>query len=308
MILSLGFDGEESRANAGKFHLTANHAGIVASLAIHAVFLFFIVISPTANMVAVKTFHISFDEGGSSFSQNNPGPSVAGGKIKTARFNNRMKRRNPPAQPNRAKIQGNATGASPAAARGIATAESFSASKTKESAKADETTLPPGLQGVKGDEFITATDSSSESGHGKMNGFLQNSDGAFPGIAATGAGGSGSGAVSGSNSGDYASTGTGGGPPLETSFGETNAPSFIHRAMPVYPPLARRRGKEGRVVLTLLIDQAGIVQKIDVTEPAGYGLAEAAIEAVKKSTFAPAHVNGKKVVSRAVLPVRFKLE
>ncbi len=87
-----------------------------------------------------------------------------------------------------------------------------------------------------------------------------------------------------------------------------NAPSFIHRAMPVYPPPARRRGKEGRVVLTLLIDQTGKVQKIDVTESAGYGLTEAAVAAVKKSTFAPARVNGRNVVSRAVLPIRFKLE
>jgi protein TonB len=60
--------------------------------------------------------------------------------------------------------------------------------------------------------------------------------------------------------------------------------------------------------LTLLIDQNGMLQKIDITEPAGYGLTEAAIEAVKNSTFAPARVNGQKAASRAILPIRFKLE
>jgi protein TonB len=120
--------------------------------------------------------------------------------------------------------------------------------------------------------------------------------------------GNGLGDGSGNGSRNGASSGAESGAPLETRFGEMNAPGFIHQAMPVYPPLARRHGKEGRVVLTILIDQAGKVQKIDVTEPAGYGLTEAAIEAVKRSTFAPAYVNGKKVSSRAVLPIRFKLE
>ncbi|HYA13048.1 MAG TPA: energy transducer TonB [Syntrophales bacterium] len=94
----------------------------------------------------------------------------------------------------------------------------------------------------------------------------------------------------------------------ETSFGNVGAPAFIHREMPVYPMLARRLGKEGRVVLKLLIDRNGLLQNIEVIEPSGFGFTEAAIEALKKSTFVPAKRNGEKVASQAILAVRFNLK
>jgi len=53
---------------------------------------------------------------------------------------------------------------------------------------------------------------------------------------------------------------------VETSFGATGAPAFINRVMPVYPPAARRLGREGRVVLKLLIDRHGKLRSIEVLE------------------------------------------
>lgn len=94
----------------------------------------------------------------------------------------------------------------------------------------------------------------------------------------------------------------------ETVFGNSGAPAFTHREMPVYPLLARRFGKEGKVVLKLLIDKNGTLQDIEVMEPSGFGLTEAAIAAIKKSTFSPAHSNGEKVPSKAILCVRFNLK
>jgi TonB family protein len=93
-----------------------------------------------------------------------------------------------------------------------------------------------------------------------------------------------------------------------TNFGMTGAPSFMHRELPVYPIIARRLGKEGKVVLELLINAMGKLQNVEVIEQAGYGFTEAAIEAVKKSTYVPALRDGEKVTSRALLPVRFKLQ
>jgi len=93
-----------------------------------------------------------------------------------------------------------------------------------------------------------------------------------------------------------------------TNFGMTGAPSFMHRELPIYPMMARRLGKEGKVVLELLINAMGKLQNVEVIEHAGYGFTEAAIEAVKKSTYIPALRNGEKVTSRALLPVRFKLQ
>ena len=95
---------------------------------------------------------------------------------------------------------------------------------------------------------------------------------------------------------------------VEARFGDTDAPTFIHQELPVYPLLARRFGKEGRVVLKLQIDKDGSLQHIEIIEPAGFGFTQAAIEAIKKSTFSPALRNGEKIVSKAILSVRFNLK
>jgi len=94
----------------------------------------------------------------------------------------------------------------------------------------------------------------------------------------------------------------------ETVFGNSGAPAFTHREMPVYPLLARRLGKEGKVVLKLLIDKNGTLQDIEVIEQSEFGFTEAAVAAVKKSTFSPAHSNGEKVPSKAILCIRFNLK
>lgn len=95
---------------------------------------------------------------------------------------------------------------------------------------------------------------------------------------------------------------------VEFRFGEKGSPSFIYQAMPVYPVLARRMGKEGRVILKLLIDMNGKLQQIEVVERDDYGFTEAAIAAVKKSTYAPGYRNGERAAMRALLPVRFQLQ
>jgi protein TonB len=94
---------------------------------------------------------------------------------------------------------------------------------------------------------------------------------------------------------------------VETSFGNKGAPVFLHREMPVYPLVARRFGKEGKVVLKLLIDKNGMLKNIEVIEPAGFGFTEAAVSAITKSTFTPAYRNGETIASKALLAVRFIL-
>jgi TonB family protein len=94
----------------------------------------------------------------------------------------------------------------------------------------------------------------------------------------------------------------------ETRFGASVAPAFLHREMPVYPTMARKLGKEGKVTLKLSIDEKGNLLNVEVIEKAGYGFTEASVEAVKKSTFLPAKKDGKPIASRALLPIRFRLE
>jgi len=95
--------------------------------------------------------------------------------------------------------------------------------------------------------------------------------------------------------------------PLEVEFGAGEGPKFLRKVLPVYPVIARRMGKEGRVVLKLLIDERGNLSQLEVIERAGYGFTEAAVEAVKKSSFLPAFKDGKPVASIAILPIRFNL-
>lgn len=95
--------------------------------------------------------------------------------------------------------------------------------------------------------------------------------------------------------------------PQETTFGSANGPAFKKQVQPVYPSLARRRGKEGVVVLRLSINETGHLTRLEVLEDPGYGFAEAAQEAVRGSSFTPAHHNGKPVAVRATLPIRFNL-
>lgn len=95
---------------------------------------------------------------------------------------------------------------------------------------------------------------------------------------------------------------------IETRFGASVAPAFLHKEMPVYPMIARKLGREGKVVLKLTIDEKGNLLHIEVIERADYGFTEAAVEAVKKSTFLPAKKDGKPIASRALLPIKFRLE
>lgn len=93
----------------------------------------------------------------------------------------------------------------------------------------------------------------------------------------------------------------------DVEFGSAEGPKFLHREMPVYPLVARRLGKEGRVLLRLTINERGQLLNVEVIEKAGLGFTESALEAVRKSTFSPAKKEGKPIPSRALLPIKFTL-
>lgn len=106
-----------------------------------------------------------------------------------------------------------------------------------------------------------------------------------------------------SNTAPYGASGV-----IETEFGSSGAPAFLRRQMPVYPMMAIKLGKQGKVVLRLFINEKGRLLNIEVVEQAGYGFTEAAVEAVRMSTFAPAREKGVSVASKALLTIRFVLK
>lgn len=94
--------------------------------------------------------------------------------------------------------------------------------------------------------------------------------------------------------------------PIMTMW-DIGSPRFIHREIPVYPVMARKLGKEGKVVLRLALDAQGKLQGIDTVESNGFGFAEAASAAIRKSTFEPAVSNGNTIASLVLVPIKFVL-
>ena len=102
-------------------------------------------------------------------------------------------------------------------------------------------------------------------------------------------------------------------------------PKMLVKASPQYPEDARKAGIEGLVVVTVIIDKDGSVLEAEplnelperdsngkiigtrkLTPPPQ--LVQAALEAAKKCTFAPAQKEGHPVKVKMNIPFRFKLK
>jgi protein TonB len=90
----------------------------------------------------------------------------------------------------------------------------------------------------------------------------------------------------------------------------TNHPQFdlsLLASRIVYPPLARRQGEEGTVLLRLFIDEKGVIDRIVVEEDPGFGFAEAAIKAFATLRVNPAILGTSPVPVTILYPIRFSL-
>lgn len=93
----------------------------------------------------------------------------------------------------------------------------------------------------------------------------------------------------------------------ELAFGSSQGPSFKNMVKPEYPEFARRLGQEGYVLLKVLVDETGRVKKAEVVKSAGRAFDEAALKAIKKSTFYPAREKGMPIPCYVKIPIRFQL-
>jgi TonB family protein len=122
-----------------------------------------------------------------------------------------------------------------------------------------------------------------------------------------GAGGVGGGAssgkgLSGTGSGSGAGRGDGGG---ESRFVQA---SYAYAPKPEYPAPARREGKEGRVLLRVLVDEQGKSKSVEIDDSSGSeALDRAAAEAIKRWRFSPARYGNKSVESWVKIPIDFRL-
>lgn len=76
-----------------------------------------------------------------------------------------------------------------------------------------------------------------------------------------------------------------------------------------YPRLAEREGKDGRVVLSVFIDETGLVKDVRLMQGSYEVLNEVALRKVKEAVFTPAYNDeGRPVPSKVALPIKFELQ
>lgn len=84
--------------------------------------------------------------------------------------------------------------------------------------------------------------------------------------------------------------------------------AYLNNPAPVYPPLARRLGEQGRVLLKVLVSENGLAENVQLDASSGYDkLDRAAIEAVKKWSFIPARRSNQPVSAYVLVPIKFSL-
>ncbi len=93
------------------------------------------------------------------------------------------------------------------------------------------------------------------------------------------------------------------------TFGTELSVACSERTPPRYPPMSRRLGEEGKVVLRVELDEQGVVAAARVSSGSGHArLDEAALAAVKTWRCAPARRDGQPVRAVALQPFKFVLE
>ena len=99
----------------------------------------------------------------------------------------------------------------------------------------------------------------------------------------------------------------------EPAVVETTPPSFdaayLNNPKPDYPPAAKRMGMEGVVLLRVMVNPAGVPEKVSVLNSSGSRLLdEAAVNTVYQWTFVPARQGNKPVSGSVNVPIRFVMD
>lgn len=94
-----------------------------------------------------------------------------------------------------------------------------------------------------------------------------------------------------------------------TPSGASEARPQAGNAPPEYPPLARRNGTEGRVVVRVAVGITGAADKVNVVRSSGAAaLDDAALSAVARWRFEPARLAGVPIAASLDVPIVFRLE
>jgi len=86
-------------------------------------------------------------------------------------------------------------------------------------------------------------------------------------------------------------------------------PDYLSNPPPLYPESSRREAQQGIVVLEVTINTRGRVDHLAIQTSSGFAaLDQSAVTAVSQWRFRPASIGNIQVESRAVIPIRFRLD
>lgn len=88
----------------------------------------------------------------------------------------------------------------------------------------------------------------------------------------------------------------------------TSGVEYLQLPRPEYPPIARRNGEEGKVLLRVLVNDKGRPEQVQITKSSGVArLDEAARQAVLRAVFKPYVEDGKAIPVYVSVPINFQL-
>jgi periplasmic protein TonB len=85
--------------------------------------------------------------------------------------------------------------------------------------------------------------------------------------------------------------------------------AYLSNPPPRYPPIARRNGEQGRVLLRVLVTTEGLAETIEIRTSSGSErLDRAALETVRSWRFVPARQGERAVSAWVLVPITFSLD
>lgn len=88
----------------------------------------------------------------------------------------------------------------------------------------------------------------------------------------------------------------------------TSGVEYVREPQPVYPPMSRRMGEQGRVMLRILVNERGTPDQVQVHSSSGSArLDEAGRQAALRAQFKPHMEDGRAVAVYVIVPVNFQL-
>jgi protein TonB len=83
---------------------------------------------------------------------------------------------------------------------------------------------------------------------------------------------------------------------------------YIQAPQPEYPPLAKRNGEQGKVMLRVLVNERGRPERVEIAQSSGSPrLDEAARQAAMRALFKPHLEDGRAIAVFAMVPINFSL-